>query len=270
MEWGERGRALLGPVVSWTSPLEKGTERHEWSHPKYGHSRKFAGLKSLPLFRARIDGGTSGPRVASTNFEITLKLQTGERAVGHFCCSEPPVVQNHAPDFPSKRLHRGSSPPTAAGKLESEVSRAKRVAQSRGGSECNHPAESVGPRRYTRWREYIRWRCLYDVDDGVCIVCFTSSVKQSRLKSLRAGQLGRFLGGVPGELLRADSATTFTLNTGGEVVHFFFILEFLVQIEESQNSLHGLRLGTLNLAYPRVGIIIRRASVGKTLDFVYV
>ena len=83
----ERGRALLGPVVSWMSESDK------WSHPKYGLSGKFAGLKSLPLFRVHIDGGTLGPRVRySPGFEFTFKLQGAGEGIGHFRCTNPASV----------------------------------------------------------------------------------------------------------------------------------------------------------------------------------
>ena len=61
-KWGEQGRTLFGPVVSWTSPLEKGTDTHEWSHPQYGHLEALTCPKSVTQFRARIDGGTLGPK----------------------------------------------------------------------------------------------------------------------------------------------------------------------------------------------------------------
>lgn len=258
-EGGERGRALLGPVVSWTSLLEKSTESDTWSHPKYGPSGRFAGFDSHTWLRACADGGALGPKGGHRpKFEITFKLQGAEEGIGHFRCTNLASVQNHAPDSPSKRHHRGSSQHTPAEDTRSKFSRGKRVPQSHGGSECNHPAECAGPRRYIRWREYIRWRCLYNVDDGACNVCITNSVENSRLKSLRAGQAGRFLGGGLGELLSADFTRKFDSNTGQ---HSCISGVFLTCFSQSKNALPGRPLSTLNLSYPRVGIVIRRVSV---------
>ena len=140
----------------------------------------------------------------------------GEEGVGHFRCTNPPVFKLNASDYPSKRFHRGSSRPTPAGKFHLEVGRGKRVPQSSAGSERNHPAKSVGPRRYIHGG-ISRWRCLvYVVDDGVVIGCIKYCVANSRLKSLRSRRCCCWLksGGL-GELLEADLHPKILLSSRG-------------------------------------------------------
>ena len=175
-----------------------------------GHSRKRQTVPPLVKFagrlvrrclhsclRVRADGGTSGPRVGHRPgfLNSTSKSNGGEEAVGPFRGSDPPFFKVNAPDSPSRSPYRKGSRPTPAGQLRG-VSRGKRVSQSHGGSECDHLAESVGPRRYVDGG-IGRWRCLYDVADvGAVLVlfisCFKNLVKNSRLKSSLLGLAGRF------------------------------------------------------------------------------
>ena len=215
-EGGERGRALLGPVVSWTSPLEKSTERHEWSHPKYGLPRSLARLKSLTLFQACADGGTLGPKAVLSGCQIHIQNRMAVRkGLDIFAAPIQRNFEKFAPDYPSKKAIRASHGEAATGELG--VSPPGKLLPDAGlvtgrpwASESEPKVNLYGPRRYSRWRDI--GRCLTDVDDGGCSVLFCSAnfvdirifTEISGLFSPIARLAGGFLGESSGELLVAD------------------------------------------------------------------
>ena len=160
--------------------------------------------------------GALGPREGHRPiFELFSKPNGGEEGIGHFRCTNPPRFDFHAPDYPSRRPYREGSRRTPAEYTRFAVSWGKRVPQSIG-SECNHQAKSVGPRRYIHGG-ISRWRCLvYVVDDGVVIGCIKYCVANSRLKSLRSRRCCCWLksGGL-GELLEADLHPKILLSSRG-------------------------------------------------------
>ena len=158
---GERGRALpgvwlVGYPETHTPPLVRITGGN-------------AGLVSHTQLQLRADGGTSGPRVASTMFEIFSKSNGGWRAVGHFRCSEPTLLkfEIRAPDSPAEGFIEevGWWQLNRRAQKEGEGTEQPSV----GASESEHRPKPPPPRRIIDGGT--NDRCLLDdaVDDGVVI-----------------------------------------------------------------------------------------------------
>ena len=184
VESREQGRALPGPVLSWTSLLESSTETDEWSHPQYGLSTILACSKSVTQFRGRIDGGTSGPRAVLTSFEITFKLQGQSRATGHFRCSNAWSVQILSRITPSKKAIASRGGPQFGERVS------PRRAAPEAGLVTRRPLASVSEPRVNHHGPRCDYRrdytigCLLDAaDDGAVggIISFIHNFRQLRV-----------------------------------------------------------------------------------------